>query len=53
MRVWLAALVGVAFLIAAGPLSAQVDPRTADAEMFPADVSNDVAIPTPAEFLGF
>jgi hypothetical protein len=53
MREWLAALVGVVLLIAAGPLPAQVDPRAADAEMFPADVIYNPAIPTPADFLGF
>lgn len=53
MRKWFAALAGLVFLVAAGAAPAQVDVRDADAEMFPADVSYDPAIPTPADYLGF
>ncbi len=53
MRVWLAVVTGLAFLIPAMPVSAQVDVRATDAAMFSADVDYDPAIPTPAEFLGF
>ena len=53
MHKWLAALTGFVIFSAAGSSLAQVDPRQADAVMFPTDVSYDPAIPTPAEFLGF
>ncbi len=35
------------------PAFADIDVRDADADMYPADVSYDPAIPTPASFLGF
>ncbi len=53
MRVWLAAVAGLLLSMAGAPAPAQVDVRDADAEMFPADVSYDPAIPTPEAFLGF
>ena len=53
MRVWLSALAGFVLSVAAMPVPAQIDVRDADADMFPADVSYDPAIPTPEEFLGF
>ena len=53
MRVWLLALAGLVLSVAAMPVPAQIDVRDADADMFPADVSYDPAIPTPEEFLGF
>ena len=53
MRVWLSALAGLVLSVAAMPVPAQVDVRDADADMFPADVSYDPAVPTPEEFLGF
>ena len=53
MRAWLSALVSIALLFVYGVSTAQVDVRDADAEMFPADVTFDASIPTPAEFLGF
>jgi hypothetical protein len=53
MREWLAAVAGFIVLLSAGPAIAQTDVRDADAEMFPADVQYDPAVPTPEEFLGF
>ena len=53
MRVWLAAVAGFMMLFSAGLATAQVDVRDADADMFPADVDYDPAVPTPEEFLGF
>ena len=53
MRVWLAAVAGFMVLLNTGPAVAQADVRDADAEMFPADVQYDPAVPKPEEFLGF
>jgi len=53
MRVWLAAVAGFIVLFTGGLATAQVDVRDADADMFPADVDYDPAVPTPEEFLGF
>ena len=46
------ALSGVVLFLLAAASSGQVDVRDADADMYPADTGYDLAIPTPAQFLG-
>jgi len=52
MRAWLSASIGIVLLFLSGTSLAQVDARDADADMFPADVRYDPAIPTPEQVLG-
>ncbi len=52
MRVWQPALIVTALLFSAEASSSTVDVRDADAEMYPADVTYDPAVPMPAEVLG-
>jgi len=46
------ALLALLFALPVTPLSADVDVRDADANMYPTNVSYDAAIPTPASVLG-
>ena len=53
MRVRFSAAIGCMLVLVTVGAQAQIDVREADADMFPADVRYDPAVPTPAEFLGF
>ncbi len=53
MRAWTIAVIAATFFFQAGISTAQVDVRDDDANMFPADVNYDPAIPTPEQILGF
>lgn len=52
-RTTLAALATLSWLAALSPALADVDPRAADLDMFPGDVTYNPDIPTPADMLGF
>ncbi len=41
------------FAVAGQPAIADIDARSADAEMYPDDATYDASVPTPASFLGF
>lgn len=53
MRTWFSVTAGMLLSLAAGTAVAETDVRDTDLHMFPADVSYDPTIPTPAEALGF
>jgi len=52
MNMWRLSLLTLLFSLPAGPALADVDPREADADMYPTDITYDAAIPTPASVLG-
>ena len=52
MRAWTTAVIAAAFFFQAGISTAQVDVRDDDADMYPAGVVYDPAIPTPEQILG-
>jgi len=52
MKLFRTAVLALVAVLAAVPALAQVDVRGADADMYPADVSYDPSIPTPASALG-
>ena len=52
MNTWRLSLLVVLIALPAGAVLADVDPRTADADMYPTNITYDAAIPTPASFLG-
>lgn len=53
MNLTLKGLLATALILLLGDASADIDPRDADADMFPADVQFNASIPTPESFLGF
>ena len=52
MKTWRLSLLTLLFALPASPPLADVDPRDADANMYPTDITYDAAIPTPASVLG-
>jgi len=52
MNTWRLSLLTLLLSLPAGTALADVDPRDADANMYPTDITYDTAIPTPASILG-
>jgi hypothetical protein len=52
MKPWRLSLLALLFVFSATPLIVDADVRTADAQMYPTNVTYDAAIPTPASLLG-